>query len=249
MGKTSKKSNKFVSRLLMSIAYFFFAMVLVINSAIILHRKYYLSIYVDGESMKPTLNGDYYPTHDERDGKYTIKHDVNFGVAETSEKVKRRLNRFNVVVCYYPWDKSDYAETNKRGQKPLDTATNKIKRVIALPGETLKIVDNVIFIKNPETEEWEEQELTFERNLGTKIKNVAERTLGDDEYWVMGDNWSNSNDSASEITPGAGPIYYENINGVLISILGTCNVRVNNYDPKDEKFVGFNYWSKPLYFF
>lgn len=65
-----------------------------------------------------------------------------------------------------------------------------IKRVIGLPGETIQIIDGKIYIDGE----------ILEENIGTdNISNpgLASNpiTLGSDEYFVLGDNRNNSEDS------------------------------------------------------
>ena len=61
-----------------------------------------------------------------------------------------------------------------------------IKRVIGLPKEKIKCVSGVIYINN---EEYDDKYATGE------TKDFQEYTMGDDEYFVMGDNRGNSLDS------------------------------------------------------
>ncbi len=56
---------------------------------------------------------------------------------------------------------------------------NLIKRIIGLPGETVEIKDNKVYINDKE----------FEDSFGYGITyNIDKVTLGDDEYFVLGDN-------------------------------------------------------------
>lgn len=68
-----------------------------------------------------------------------------------------------------------------------------IKRVIGLPGEKVQIQDGYIYINGEKLEE----------NYGAEIirdggRAVTEITLGEDEYFVLGDNRNNSDDSRYE---------------------------------------------------
>ncbi len=56
---------------------------------------------------------------------------------------------------------------------------NLIKRIIGLPRETVEIKDNKVYINDKE----------FEDSFGYGITyNIDKVTLGDDEYFVLGDN-------------------------------------------------------------
>ena len=87
----------------------------------------------------------------------------------------RNLDRFDIIVFKYAYD----------------TDTDYIKRVIGLPGETVRIdKDGQIFIN---------EELLEEDYGKEEIEDpgIAEDgiTLGKDEYFVLGDNRNNSSDS------------------------------------------------------
>ena len=79
----------------------------------------------------------------------------------------------DVVICHYP----------DRGN------TNFVKRVVGVPGDTLMFVDNVL-IRNGEVVD--EPYLTPSRNQnGFSMLPI---TLGENEYFVCGDNRDNSHD-------------------------------------------------------
>ena len=65
-----------------------------------------------------------------------------------------------------------------------------IKRIIALPGESIQIKNGRIFIDGEAL-----TDLPFEDLIMTEGLAVDEITLGEDEYFVMGDNCNNSEDS------------------------------------------------------
>ena len=96
------------------------------------------------------------------------------------EKLSYRFSdpkRFDIIV-FPPTGKKEYY----------------IKRIIGLPGETVQIDENGnIYING---------ELLEENYVAETIQNPGRAanpiTLGDDEYFVMGDNRNNSKDSRSE---------------------------------------------------
>lgn len=79
---------------------------------------------------------------------------------------------------------------------PLDTRQHFIKRVVGLPGETVVINNDQVSIINEEHPEGvliEEPYLEFE----TKTLGDFNVTLGDNEYYLLGDNREESLDSRS----------------------------------------------------
>lgn len=85
---------------------------------------------------------------------------------------------------------------------------NIIKRVIGLPGDTIELMDGVVY-RNGELLE----ETYLPANTHTEIRNpdYAKVTLGPDEYFVMGDNRAVSLDSRS-----IGPIPVDHMIGEVL---------------------------------
>ncbi|MFR2605309.1 MAG: signal peptidase I [Waltera sp.] len=86
--------------------------------------------------------------------------------------------------------------------------TYYIKRIIGLPGETVQIMDDgSIYINGEKLEENYGMEVIKPETIGRAAEPIE---LGDDEYFVMGDNRNNSGDSRTDMV---GNITRENIIG------------------------------------
>ena len=65
-----------------------------------------------------------------------------------------------------------------------------VKRIVALPGETVQIMNGILYINGEAQEGQEDTQKILNAGLAHEII-----TLGEDEYFVLGDNWNNSEDS------------------------------------------------------
>jgi len=79
-----------------------------------------------------------------------------------------------------------------------------IKRIVGLPGETVEMKNNKLYINGIELEE----EYIKEEMIDNTDKTW---TLGEDEYFICGDNRNNSYDSRD-----IGPVDFEDIMGKII---------------------------------
>lgn len=102
----------------------------------------------------------------------------------------REPERFDIVVFPYRQEKNTFY----------------IKRIIGMPGETIQIDDDgTIYVNGEILEEYYGNEIIDDSGIaGSPI------VLGDDEYFVMGDNRNNSTDSRSE---SVGNIYRSELLG------------------------------------
>ena len=209
-------------------------------SFVMVFRSYYFrSIFVSGSSMSPTLNGvgnevDFGLIDDHKNAINKVKR---FQIITTYYPFSDSKD----YVGGYDKEKENVIDEKE--------ASYKIKRVYGLPGDSIKFVINreeaqaaldaeghyseqqqyhaqraiEFYVKTPKDDDYVKQEIKFKRKINVlKFDQYDNFTydLGDDEYWVMGDNYSASSDCFTKKLP----IYYDNIVGVLISIEGTCKI-------------------------
>ncbi|MDE2937592.1 MAG: signal peptidase I [Chloroflexota bacterium] len=132
---------------------------------------------VEGSSMAPTLEGQQY---------LLVNKLVYFSFD---------VERFSRVVPFWQVDKSEVSRPFRPPRLgeiivfhfPGEPRRDFVKRVIGLPGDKVEIVDGMVLVNDSvQTEPYLNEPFD-----GT----MAPRHMGEDEYFVMGDNRSHSNDS------------------------------------------------------
>lgn len=155
-----------------------FIKVFVVSAIVILLFVNFVAhpVRVDGRSMYPTLK------------------DGEFGFTNVGGVLLNGVERGDIVVV----------TMEENGQK-----THWVKRVIGLPGETVSCVNDVIYINGKALDETKYIDPDYRQSLvdkfgyfnkvpnadNTNVEDFEEVKLGDDEYYVMGDNRPYSKDS------------------------------------------------------
>lgn len=135
-------------------------------------------IRVDGTSMEGTL----------RNGEIVL-------VSKLYGWLGGGLQRGDVVICRYPHRTE--AAFALGASLSVTQHTLFIKRLVALPGDTVEIREGALYVN--------EARVPDPPQMGSTPRDYARRTLGVDEYFVMGDNRFSSHDSrADDVGPISG---------------------------------------------
>ena len=155
-----------------------FIKVFVVSAIVILLFVNFVAhpVRVDGRSMYPTLK------------------DGEFGFTNVGGVLLNGVERGDIVVV----------TMEEEGQK-----THWVKRVIGLPGDTVSCVNDVVYINGKVLDETQYIDPDYRQSCvdkfgyfnkvpnadNTDVQDFEEVKLGDDEYYVMGDNRPYSKDS------------------------------------------------------
>lgn len=155
-----------------------FIKVFVVSAIVILLFVNFVAhpVRVDGKSMYPTLK------------------DGEFGFTNVGGVLFNGVERGDIVVV----------TMEENGQK-----THWVKRVIGMPGDTVSCVNDIVFINGKVLDETQYIDPDYRQSCvdkfgyfnkvpnadNTDVQDFEEVKLGEDEYYVMGDNRPYSKDS------------------------------------------------------
>ena len=216
--KPTKKRKKL--SLIINICIIVFSVVLLAVEGVVFYQRSYLTpFWVNGQSMYPTLNGDATDGNgnklDEKSGSAHPGYIVDYGVMDCHEKAINKIKRFDIVVTKY--SKQD--------------TSNKIKRVLGLPGEIVEFKNdgdlfiNGVFCEQPIAEEY----------IRSGKYPEGPTQLASDEYYVCGDNREHSYDSSD-----VGAIKKEYITGKAVAICGKAEVFLDSKNLLDIRNIKYS---------
>ena len=199
---------------------------LAVEGVVYYQRSYLTPFWVNGQSMYPTLNlhatdryGNELGANPPSPSAHAGYH-VDYGVMDCHERAIKKIKRFDVVVTKYTKEDS----------------SNKIKRVLGLPGEVVEFKnDGDLYINGT----YFEQPVPEQYIRGASYP-AGPTTLGEDEYYVCGDNRKHSYDSSD-----VGAIKREWITGKAIAICGTAEVYLDDKNFLDVKNIKYT-WPRYL---
>lgn len=133
----------------------------------------------------------------------SMQDTLHTGESLLVEKVSYHFSdpdRYDIIV-FYPHGREKAKEEKEEEYY--------VKRIYGLPGETIQIKGNEIYVNNEAIAD------EYAKNGVMDTAGIAEEplTLGEDEYFVLGDNRQVSKDSRE---PEVGPVKKENIAGHVI---------------------------------
>ena len=181
-GKKAKKKKKTVGQEILSWVLTLLAAVAIAGTV-----RYFVfePVRVDGHSMDTTLA--------DKEVMLVTKPEVLLG----------RLKHGDVVVVRFP---DRFTETKIRLGAPIDISLSNhtlfVKRLVGLPGDVIAVQGGHLYLNDQPVDE---PYVDADKFGG---RDFARYTLKEDEYFVMGDNRANSNDSRS-----VGPLSYDMIVG------------------------------------
>lgn len=248
--------KKIFDKILDPILYLVFSFSIAFSACTIFQSVYYKGIWVTGTSMEPTLTG-------------SVLH--SYGYEDKHDWILDKLERFDVITTFWPdeWnnDRPDESDKIKRlwglPNETISLDFDELHFTFTATTDSYRRVYKSADVKvYPDIKGLCCAEFSVGRRIfKTKIYNNAKSMeddvnrrsagvrrftveLGDNEYFVMGDNWIESNDSYKHVvSQGLCNIQRKNLQGKVICIQG-----VAKYDYSTGKLYDREK-SEPRYYF
>ena len=102
--------------------------------------------------------------------------------------------RGEVVVFHFCDVHCDTGDANQESARPQDSAQDFVKRIIAVPGDTVEVIRGIVYINDRLIDE----PYVTSSSCATSTRRecqYAKRLLAENEYFVLGDNRHASSDS------------------------------------------------------
>ena len=159
----------------------------------------FTTVGVAGSSMEPTLDG----------GSGRLPESLLTGDRLFIPKYETWLRRAGILPGY---GRGDVVIVREPADSPLRSGRRDfvVKRVIGVPSDTLSVRAGRVFIDGAELE----QSFITSSGVALGADTVPEFTLGEDEYFIMGDNRTNSGDSRLY-----GPVPFRSITGRATAVV------------------------------
>lgn len=161
-------------------------------------------VRVDGTSMTNTL----------QDGEIVLVSKMAYG------KGTQGMNRGDIVICRYP--NRTNGSFHLGAGLSLDSYEIFVKRMVALPGDTVEIKDGQLYVNNelvPDPEKMGSVPADF-GPIQLRADNPRTPKVDEGEYFMIGDNRRTSHDSrASDV----GPVSRDMIMGKAVCVLFPLN--------------------------
>ena len=189
-GKTQKKNKKEKEKktLGQEIMSWVWTILAAVAIAVLIRAFIAEPVRVDGTSMTNTL----------LDGEIVLvsKLDYRFG----------KMQRNDIVICRYPGRMESSIPIG--AAISLDQYTLFVKRLVALPGDTVEIKGGILYVND--------EAVPNPEHMASVPRDFEKITLDEDQYFVMGDNRRTSHDSRSD---DVGPISASAIMGKVKCVI------------------------------
>ncbi len=259
--KKHAPKRKIIREIVNGIALLLLVLTLSAASQLVYEYNRYRPFFVSGDSMYPFFNseairvnlatGEKESHSDGNWGDYNeagYSYICDYGLLDDKDGFIDRLERFDIVMSYFDDDYSLEDGTLYSG----DNHAPKIKRLYAFPGESLYFTDEgKLYIKEKGEKEYryfaqneliEQDGHLAETSLNAKYGSESNPvTLGDDEYFLVGDNRRSGKSNDSRFRGPIGRSHNLNpsypsgsyfLRGKIIALTGKINLTIKYVNGK-----------------